>query len=118
MNTPDWLKPGIYGAISGAIGIGVIGFTWGGWITSGSASRMAHNLAYEYALFALVPVCLDLVRTDPNYFENISKVETAVYFERADAVMKAGWATVPGSGEPNRHLAQACLAQLKLNVSD
>jgi len=29
MNTPEWLKPGIYGALIGAVFVGVVGFTWG-----------------------------------------------------------------------------------------
>lgn len=28
MNTPEWLKPGIYGGIIGGIAVAVIGFGW------------------------------------------------------------------------------------------
>ena len=28
MNTPEWLKPGIYGALIGAAFVGVVGFSW------------------------------------------------------------------------------------------
>lgn len=41
MNTPGWLKPGIYGAVIGAVIVGVVGFTWGGWVTGGTANDRA-----------------------------------------------------------------------------
>jgi hypothetical protein len=41
MNTPEWLKPGIYGAVIGAVFVGVVGFTWGGWVTGGTANDRA-----------------------------------------------------------------------------
>jgi hypothetical protein len=30
MNTPEWLRPGLYGALIGAVVIGIGGVTWGG----------------------------------------------------------------------------------------
>ena len=47
MNALEWLKPGIYGAIVGAISFGVIGFTWGGWVTGGTAEKMASTMAHD-----------------------------------------------------------------------
>ena len=38
MTNPEWLKPGIYGALIGAVFVGVVGFSWGGWMT-GAAKR-------------------------------------------------------------------------------
>ena len=29
MNTPEWLKPGVYGALTGAVVVAFVGFTWG-----------------------------------------------------------------------------------------
>jgi hypothetical protein len=41
MNTPEWLKPGIYGAVIGAVFVGVVGFSWGGWVTGGTSNDRA-----------------------------------------------------------------------------
>ncbi len=41
MRTPEWLKPGLYGAACGAVALAVIGFSWGGWVTGGMARTMA-----------------------------------------------------------------------------
>ena len=34
MQTPEWLKPGLYGAVCGAVAVAIAGFTWGGWVTA------------------------------------------------------------------------------------
>jgi hypothetical protein len=35
------IKEGLWGAVGGAIAAIIIGFVWGGWVTGGSAERMA-----------------------------------------------------------------------------
>ena len=48
MNTPEWLKPGVYGALIGAAFVGIVGFSWGGWVTDGGVvtlTRRACKLA-------------------------------------------------------------------------
>src|SRR5687767_4662112 len=45
MQTPEWLKPAVYGAACGAIGLAVVGFSWGGWVTGGTARTMAAEQA-------------------------------------------------------------------------
>ncbi|RVT82584.1 hypothetical protein DXV76_15180 [Rhodobacteraceae bacterium CCMM004] len=117
MTTPEWLKPGIYGAFVGAAFVSIIGFSWGGWMTGGGADKMASEMAQDEVIAALVPLCLDMSRTD---IERVAKLETireASSFKRRDAVMETGWATMPGSDGPNRDLAQACIAGLDLDAS-
>ncbi|HEX5866187.1 MAG TPA: hypothetical protein VFY72_00660, partial [Beijerinckiaceae bacterium] len=41
VQTPEWLRPGLYGAAGGAVALAVIGFSWGGWVTDGKARQMA-----------------------------------------------------------------------------
>ena len=55
MTTPDWLKPGTNGALIGAVFVGIVGFTWGGWVTGSSAEKMASELAEDKVIAALVP---------------------------------------------------------------
>lgn len=117
MNTPEWLKPGIYGALVGAIIVGVVGFSWGGWVTSGGANKMASAMAHDNVIAALLPVCLDMSRTDTDRVAKLETIREASTYQRRDAVMKAGWATMPGSESPNRDLAQACMSALELDAS-
>lgn len=117
MTTPDWLKPGIYGAFVGAAFIGLVGFSWGGWVTGGSAEKMANDMAQDKVIAALVPFCLDMSRTDNERVAKLATIREASSFRRRDAVMETGWATMPGSEGPNRALAQACIPGLNLDAS-
>lgn len=117
MKTPDWLKPGIYGAFAGAAVVSVLGFSWGGWMTGSSANKMAISLAQDDVIGALVPICIDQSRTDAQRLAKLETIRNASTFKRRDAVMDTGWATVPGSDAPNRELAQACIEGLDLDAS-
>jgi len=112
MNTPEWLKPALYGAAVGAIALAVVGFSWGGWLTGGSADRMAADKSRYEVVAALVPICMEQSKQDPMAIETLGKLEAASSYKRSDMLMAAGWATMPGSAEPNRSVASACMEQL------
>ena len=114
MKTPEWLKPGFYGVVIGAVCVSIAGFSWGGWMTGDAASKMANTMAHDQVIAAMVPVCLGLADADPDRIANLATIRDATSYNRRDAVMEAGWATVPGSEVPNRDIAKACLAVLDL----
>ncbi|SDJ35152.1 hypothetical protein [Lutimaribacter saemankumensis] len=116
MNTPKWLKPGIYGAVIGAAAIGIFGFSWGGWVTGGTARDNAMAMSHDAVVSAMVPVCLDMIRTDPERVAKLAEIREASKYQRRDALMEAGWATVPGTQSPSRDIAQACLAALNVDT--
>ena len=115
MNTPEWLKPSIYGAVIGAALVGVVGFTWGGWVTGGTAKDRAMAMSHEDVVASMVPVCLEMAQSDPARAEKLETIRAASTYQRRDALMEAGWATVPGTDAPNRNIAQACLAALDVD---
>jgi hypothetical protein len=39
-------------------------------------------------------------------------MKDAYFGERKDMVVKAGWATMPGSSDPSRYVARACMEEL------
>ena len=117
MTSPEWLKPGIYGALLGAAFVGIVGFSWGGWMTGGSANEMASEMAKDEVVAALVPFCLDMSSTDNERVAKLATIRDATSFKRRDAVMATGWATMPGADAPNRDLAQACLEGLDIDAS-
>ncbi len=115
METPEWLKPGLYGAVIGAAAIGIGGFAWGGWVTGGTAHDRAMAMSRDDVVAAMVPVCLDMARTDPERMEKLALIRDASSYQRRNALMEVGWATVPGAEAPNREIAQACLASLDVD---
>jgi hypothetical protein len=100
MNTPEWLKPGIYGALIGAVFVGVVGFTWGGWVTGGTANDRAMAMSRDDVVASMVPVCLDMARSDPARAATLATIRAASTYQRRDALMTAGWATMPGTDAP------------------
>ena len=114
MNTPEWTKPAVYGALAGAALFGIVGFTWGGWVTGGTSSEHAVAMSRTNVVAALVPVCLDMARTDPERAAKLETIRAASTYMRRDALMSVGWATVPGAQAPDRAVAHGCLLALDL----
>jgi hypothetical protein len=112
MNTPDWLKPGLMGAGCGAVGMAIFGFSWGGWVTGGKAEVMASNEAQAQVIAALVPICMEQSRMDPASTSTLATLKDTSKYQRSAILMKAGWATMPGSTDPDRKVASACMDQL------
>lgn len=113
----EWLKPSIYGALGGSVLTMVLGFSWGGWVTGGSAQALAIAEAKSAVIAALVPVCLDRAQTDADRSAKLTMISEAPIYQRRDKLMEAGWATGPGTEAPNRDLAQACVASLDLTAA-
>jgi hypothetical protein len=66
-----------------------------------------------------VPLCIAQSKADRTVLKKIGelKVLTSSY-EQRDFVTKTGWATVPGSEEPNSDVAAACAAALLKTASN
>jgi hypothetical protein len=112
MRFPEWLKPALYGAIAGAVAISIAGFSWGGWVTGGTAREMAADQARLEVVEALVPVCLEQSRRDPNVIATLASLKDESSYKRGEMLMKTGWATMPGSTDPDRNVAKACVEKL------
>ena len=112
MNFPEWLKPGLYGAAAGAIALAVVGFSWGGWVTGGTAAKMASDHARLEVVAALVPICIEQSTQDPQVLATLAQLKDAKTYDRRDLLMKTGWATMPGSSDPDRSVATACMEKL------
>ena len=72
-------------------------------------------MAHDDVIAALLPVCLDMSRTDADRVAKMATIREATSYRQRDAVMDAGWAT--GSEAPDRDLAQACIEGLELDAS-
>jgi hypothetical protein len=108
MKTPEWLRPGLYGAACGAIAVIVVGFTWGGWVTGGTARQMATDQSRTDVVAALTSICIDQSKRDPQLAERLATLKAASSWNRGDIIMQNGWATMPGTTEGNRLVATAC----------
>src|SRR5215208_5351471 len=112
MQAPEWLKPGLYGAACGAVGVAVVGFSWGGWVTDGKARVMAADQSRSDVVAALSLICVDQSTRDPQLVERVAALKAASSWTRGDLVMKNGWATMPGTTEGNSQVARDCAEKI------
>ena len=103
------VPPALWGAAAGAIALAIVGFNWGGWVTGGSAETLAKSRAATAVVAALTPICVDKFRQAADASANLAEMKKAAYvWDQSKFVEKGGWATMPGSTEPNSAVARAC----------
>lgn len=90
----------------------VIGFTWGGWVTSSTAQTTAKAMAEDAVVHRLTPICVAAAEHDPAREKKLKELKATGEWERADYVKKAGWATMPGDKEPDGKVADECARTL------
>jgi hypothetical protein len=113
MKVPTWVKPGIWGAVVGAIVIMIFGFWQMGWVTGGTADRMATDRANSAVVAALVPFCVAKAEHDPDQAK-LAKVKAEQSgWSRSQLVSDDGWATMPGATTATAGLASACSDKLQ-----
>lgn len=107
------VQPALWGAVAGAIALAIVGFNWGGWVTGGTAETLAKNSAATAVVAALTPICVEKFRRAADASANLVEMKKATYaWDQSKFVEKGGWATMPGSTEPNSEVAKACAESL------
>jgi hypothetical protein len=107
------VRPALWGAVAGAIALAIVGFGWGGWVTGGTAETLAKNSAATAVVEALTPICVEKFRQAADASANLVEMKKATYaWDQSKFVEKGGWATMPGSTEPNSAVAKACAESL------
>ncbi len=110
---PTQTTPFLWGAAAGAILLAIVGFNWGGWVTGGTAERLAVGRADAATVSALTPICVAQFKASANASASLAALKATQGWEQANYIGKGGWATMPGStGEPNRDVAAACAEAL------
>ena len=112
MHMPDWTKPALVGAAAGAVVLAILGFTWGGWVTGGTAQDMADKQIQSAVASALTPYCVLKSQTDPNRVAVQGELDAASNYQHQTIIEKAGWATPLGEDAPSHQLARSCLTAL------
>ena len=107
------VRPALWGALAGAIALAIVGFSWGGWVTGGTAETLARNSAATAVVAALTPICVEKFQQAADASANLVEMKKATYAsDQSKFVEKGGWATMPGSTEPNSAVAKACAESL------
>ena len=114
MKLPVETKPALWGVLGGAILAAITGFTWGGWVTGGTAESTASQRASSAVVAALAPVCVEKFKSNADAVANTTALKKADSWSQGEFVEKGGWATVPGPVVPAQvtAVAKACATLL------
>ncbi len=107
------VKPALWGTVGGAVALAIVGFTWGGWVTGGTADKLAKSHAETVVVAALSPICVDKFRQAADAPANLAEMKKTSYsWDQGRFIEKGGWATMSGNTEPNSAVAKACAETL------
>jgi hypothetical protein len=102
-------KKVVFWAVIGAIVLTMIlGFSWGGWVTDGTAQAMGKTMADDAVVQRLAPICVFQFNQDPDKAQKLAEFNEARTYQRDDYVKEQGWATMPGEDQPDSQVADAC----------
>ena len=85
-----------------------IGFSWGGWVTGGTAQASAKAMAEDAVVHRLTSICVAAAQNDPGRQQKLKALRETGEWERSGYVQKAGWATMPGDKDPDSKVADEC----------
>ena len=103
----------LQGIAIGAVASMVIGFSWGGWVTGGTAIKLADERANTAVVAALTPICVEKFLQNSDAKANLAVLQkVSSNWEQGDYLEKGGWATRPGATSPDYQLARACAEKL------
>jgi hypothetical protein len=103
------VKPALWGAVGGAIALAIIGFTWGGWVTSSTATAMAKEQTNVEVAKVLAPICFLQFQQQPDAATKLAELKGLTgSYQQASFIEKSGAAMMPGSDKPLKGVSEAC----------
>ena len=116
MRVPVWIKPAVWGAVFGAVGIMILGFSWIGWNLGNTTTRLVSEGRESAVVAALTPFCVANYMKQPDAAKKLALLREDDYpssYTQRDIIEKAGFATMPGNKEPSSGVAAACAMALR-----
>jgi hypothetical protein len=107
-NTQPTKTMACWGCVGAAVLTMIVGFGWGGWVTGGTAQKMAETLADEAVIKRLAPICVVQFNRDPGKAQKLVALKGTDTWQRDGYIEKQGWAIMPGEEKSDRNVAEAC----------
>lgn len=90
----------------------IVGFGLGGWVTGGTAKKMADEAAASSRNQLAAAVCAREFMRAGDARTRLAKLQALEWWERDDHVAAGGWATMPGEKESDSTVAEMCATRL------
>ena len=95
-------------ALVSVVAVLIIGFNWGGWMTSGGAEKQAQAMAKTAVIERLAPICVAQFNLDPDNVLKLDELNDLSSSQQPTFVREQGWATMVGEEGPDRQVASIC----------
>jgi hypothetical protein len=90
----------------------VVGFTWGGWVTGGTADYQAAQAREEGRAQLAATICVERFTGAPDAAVELAALKDMSTWGRDDAIEDGGWVTPAGLTEPVAGAADLCADRL------
>ena len=102
----------VWSCAVGAIGVIVVGFTWGGWVTGGTARSMAQTAAAGAHDDLVAAICVDRFQAGGDAHGQLAALKELKGWSRGSFIEKGGWATMPDQAKPTIAASRLCADRL------
>lgn len=102
----------LWSCVAAAILTLIAGFTWGGWVTGGTASSMAARAAEDAREQLVASICVNRLVNSPNAAATFAKLKEARSWERDDIIEEGGWITIEALDEQIAGAADVCAEEI------
>ena len=104
----------LQGGALGAVATLIIGFYWGGWVTSSTAREMARKSVDTALVAALAPICVDRFQHSSEAAANLLALKKVSVWRQGAFISSGGWATMADDDAATVAVAvaDACAAKL------
>ena len=90
----------------------IVGFSWGGWVTGGTAGTMADRAAAGARADLAATICVDRFASAPDATATLAALKNSDSWKRDEFIAAGGWATIAGIEKPVDGAAALCAQRL------
>jgi hypothetical protein len=90
----------------------VLGFTWGGWVTSGTAADRAATASQQATAKLAADICAHRFLAAPDAAAQLAALQKQSTYERSDFIEKGGWVTFADAKSPVADAGSLCANEL------
>ena len=98
----------------GSVAVALIaGFTWGGWVTGGTAQDLAQDAADQSRYELASTICADRFMAANDAKAQLTALQAIdSSYQQRQFIDEGGWATMPGQDKGARQTSELCAAVL------
>jgi hypothetical protein len=90
----------------------VVGFTWGGWVTGGTARSMAAAAGAGGRDEIVAAICVDRFQAGRDAHGQLAALKELQSWSRGSFIEKGGWAVMPDRAKPTGTATRLCADRL------